>query len=203
VRTIPASKLFPRTTGRPWLRHARKNLKRFMQEDKIVVRSLKSGAWMAAFTTLLFFYAGHRDWGLGFLIGALVSLFSLFSLFVIVPILFQPGASPQVKGLLTMTLFMKLPLYCIGLSMANPAHGVEPMATGLGTCLVPLVLMCKGVMIVVLESVREQRACEQAAAKVRTLKAVRPAPEARSAPRGQPVHGALHPNTAHPLQEGV
>ncbi len=128
-----------------------------MQEDKTVVRSLKSAAWFAAALNLLFFCSGQKMWAWGFLIGSLVSLFSLVSLIVIVPILFRPHASPHVKGLLLMTLFLKLPFYGVALSLASPRHGVEPMAAGLGISLVPLILTFRTAAALLWEEAREQR----------------------------------------------
>ncbi len=148
-----------------------RSLTRFMQEDKTVVRSLKSAAWFAAVLDLLFFCSGKSMWGGGFLIGALISLFSLGSLIVIIPILIRPNASPHVKGLLSMTLFLKLPIYAVALSLSTPRHGIEPMAVGLGIALVPLVLTFRTAAALLIEEARAQR------------KAVAPKPQAVVIPK--------------------
>jgi hypothetical protein len=173
-----------------------------MQEDKTVVRSLKSAAWVAIALDVMFFCSGQNHWGWGFLIGALVSLFSLVSLVVIVPILVRPGASPHVKGLLAMTLFLKLPFYALALGLANPQHGVEPMAVGLGVALVPLVLTFRTAGILLMEGAREQR--KAAAPKPKAVvfpKVVVPSlPEVEAEPvRPQ----TRRPQSVHPVREGA
>jgi len=185
------------------LAEAIRSLNRFMQEDKTVVRSLKSAAWFAAALDLTFFGSGQTMWAWGFLIGALISLFSLGSLIVLVPILFRPHASPHVKGLLLMTLFLKLPFYAIALSLANPHHGVEPMAVGLGIALIPLVLTFRTAGVLLMEGAREQR------------KAAAPKPQAVAVPKivvpslpGAEPQPVLRPQTrraqsVHPVREGA
>ena len=182
---------------------ARKSLSRFMQEDKTLVRALKSAAWCAAALDLLFFASGQPAWGRGFLIGALVSLFSLVSLIVIVPILIRPHASPRVKGLLSATLFMKLPFYAIALWLASPRHGVEPMGAGLGIALVPLVLTFRTAAALLMESAREQRKAAAATPKAVVLpKIVVPAlPEVEPAPVLRPQ--TRRPQAVHPVREGA
>ena len=54
--------------------------------------------------------------------------------------LFQPGASPHVRGLLGMTLYMKLPIYAVLLYLAASVKGIAPMAVGLGMALAPMVI---------------------------------------------------------------
>ena len=185
------------------LAEAIRSLNRFMQEDKTVVRSLKSAAWFSAALDLTFFCSGQTMWAWGFLIGALISLFSLGSLIVLVPILFRPHASPHVKGLLLMTLFLKLPFYAIALSLANPRHGVEPMAVGLGIALIPLVLTFRTAAVLLIEGAREQR--QTAAPKphavvipqivVPSLPEVEPQPVLRPQTR--------RPQSVHPVREGA
>lgn len=174
-----------------------------MQEDKTVVRSLKSAAYLAAGLDLAFFCSGRATWGWGFLIGACVSLFSLTSLVVIVPMLIRPGASPHVKGLLAMTLFLKLPFYAIALGLANPRHGVEPMAVGLGVALVPLVLTFRTAAALLMEGVREQQKALTPKPKAVVIpKIVVPAlPEAEPQPVSRPQ--ARRPQSVHPVREGA
>src|SRR5262249_54568850 len=110
------------------------------EEEPLTIRSLKSSFWVLLITISVLFWSGHGDWAKGFLVGALCSLFSIFSLMVIVPMLFRPGASPHVKGLLSMTLFMKLPLYALALYLVTSVSGFEPMGAGIGMALVPAVI---------------------------------------------------------------
>jgi hypothetical protein len=181
----------------------RRSLNRFMQEDKTIVRSLKSAAWFACALDLTFFCSGKTTWGWGFLIGALISFFSLVSLLVVVPILIRPHASPHVKGLLAMTLFIKLPFYALALSLVNPRHGVEPMAAGLGIALIPLVLTFRTAAALLLEEARAQR--KTAAAKPQAIvipKIVVPAlPEIEPQPVLRPQ--ARRPQSVHPVREGA
>jgi len=185
------------------LSDVRKSLSRFMQEDKTVVRSLRSAACFAAALDLMFFCGGQPTWGWGFLIGALISLFSLGSLIVIVPILIRPHASPHVKGLLALTLFCKLPFYGIALSLANPHHGVEPMGVGLGIALIPLVLTFRTAAAMVLAEARAQR--KAAAPKPQAVvipKIVVPSlPEVESQPAPRPQ--VRRPQSVHPVREGA
>src|SRR5436853_32270 len=102
-----------------------------MHEEKITQSGLKAGIQFAILATILLFCGGRRDWGWGFVIGGFLSLLSLFSLTVLVPMLFRPGTN-CAKGILTLTLFMKLPLYLFLLSFVSQQHGVEPIAAVLG-----------------------------------------------------------------------
>ncbi|MCW3055799.1 MAG: hypothetical protein JWN14_4969 [Chthonomonadales bacterium] len=185
------------------LADVRKSLSRFMQEDKTVVRSLKSAACFAAALDLMLFCGGQTMWGWGFLIGALVSLFSLGSLVVIVPILIRPHASPHVKGLLAMTLFLKLPFYGIALGLANPHHGVEPMGVGLGIALVPLVLTFRTAGALLLAEAREQRKAVAPKPQVVVIPKIvvpsLPEVEPQSVLRPQ----ARRPQSVHPVREGA
>ena len=185
------------------LAQVRKSLSRFMQEDKTIVRSLKCAACLAAVLDLTLFCSRQTMWAWGFLIGALVSLFSLASLIVLVPILFRPHASPHVKGLLLMTLFLKLPFYGIALSLATPRHGVEPMAAGLGIALIPLVLTFRTAAALLLEEARAQR--RAAAPKPQAV--VIPKVVVPSLPEAEP-HPVLRPQSrlpqsVYPVREGA
>ena len=185
------------------LAEATRSLNRFMQEDKTVVRALKSAAWFAGALDLMLFCSGKTQWGWGFLIGSLISLFSLGSLIVFIPILIRPKASPHVKGLLSMTLFLKLPLYAVALSLSTPRHGIEPMAVGLGIALVPLVLTFRTAAALLIEEARAQR--NVAAAKPQAVvipKIVVPSlPEVEPQPVLRPQ--ARRPQSVHPVREGA
>ena len=182
---------------------ARENLSRFLREEKTVVRSLKSAALCAVALDLLFFMGGRATWGWGFLIGALVSLFSLVSLLVIVPILFRPHASPHVKGLLLLTLLLKLPFYAVALSMVTPRHGIEPLAAGVGVALIPLVLTFRTAAALLLEELRDPRTASAPKPKAAALpKLIVPSlPEVEPQPVLYPQ--SRLPQAVYPVREGA
>lgn len=120
-------------------------------EEPFTLHTLKTSAKVGLIATALLFFTG-AGWGLGFLIGGLLSLLSLYSLVVIVPILFRPGAPAYAKGLLSLTLFMKLPFYMMALYLATHLLKTQPMALGLGVLLVPLVITLRAVGQAFLES---------------------------------------------------
>jgi hypothetical protein len=118
---------------------------------------------------------------------------------VIVPLLIRPGAPHYVKGLLSATLFMKIPIYAVCVSYSNHAHGIEPMATVLGATLVPLVLTFGAAWTVVTEAMREP-------AKVVTAKRYSFGEPARpqTAPDTHRTEGAtLRAAGANPVREGI
>lgn len=112
-------------------------------EEPFTLRTLKTSAWTAIVAAVLFFLASHREWAAGFTVGAALSLFSLFSLVVLVPILFRPGAGRFAKGLLSLTLFCKLPFYMGALYFGTTLPGAQPAAMALGIALVPFVITMK------------------------------------------------------------
>ncbi len=112
-------------------------------EEPLTRRALKTSVWVAACTTLYLFCAARYGLAWGFLIGALLSLFSLFSLTVAVPMLCRPGASRFAQGMLSLTLLMKLPLYMVGLCLITHLGRTAPMGAGLGIALVPMVITLK------------------------------------------------------------
>src|SRR5438067_1714021 len=71
-----------------------------MFEDTLALRTVKTGAVAAVCLTLLLFSSGHLRWAGGFLIGAILSLFSVFSLMIVVPFLVRPGAPSYAPNLL-------------------------------------------------------------------------------------------------------
>jgi hypothetical protein len=87
----------------------------------------------------------HGGWAAGFIIGALLSLFSLYSLGVCVPALFHPGATRRASALLQVVLLMKLPLYGIGLYIASRMGSAAAFAAFAGCTLVPVIITVEAV----------------------------------------------------------
>jgi len=155
------------------LHYTRKTLRKIImqEEETFALRALKTSTWVTVFTTLWLFATAHSAWAWGFLIGALLSLFSLFSLTVLVPMLFRPGAPRHIQGLLSLTLFMKLPLYLGGLYLATSVHSIAPMGAGLGVTLVPMVITLKAIGGLIMElkpATRRAKAVEAAPATAAT-----------------------------------
>jgi hypothetical protein len=160
-------------------------------EQKITRRSLISGAWATALLTGVLFFAGRPTWAVGFLIGSLLSLFSMISLTVIVPILFRPGAGAGTKGVLGLTLFMKLPIFGAVLYLVANGKFAEPMAVGAGIALIPAVLTGFAIRQAYIDAQRETELLSQKAA----LRAAQKAPfpgAAKVAPQTATPAFALH-----------
>ena len=87
----------------------------------------------------------HYNWAWGFLIGAILSLFSMITLMVAVPFLTWSGAPRHASILLVVTLFMKLPIFCLGLYMATHLPGVSAFACCLGIGLTPTAITLKAI----------------------------------------------------------
>lgn len=133
-------------------------------EQKITPQALKVGAWATALITAILFYAKLPTWAAGFLIGSLLSLFSMFSLAILVPILFRPSTAAGAKGLLTMTLFMKLPIFGAVLYLITRTKFAEPMAVAAGIALIPAVLTAFAVRQAFVDAQRETEMLRQKAA---------------------------------------
>jgi MFS family permease len=112
-------------------------------EVPLTQRALKSGAWVTLYSTLVLLCTGHPGWAWGFLIGALLSLFSLFSLIVVVPKLFRLDSPRRVQRLLSIVLVLKLPLYAAFLYLAVSVRGVSLAGVGVGVVLVPMIITLK------------------------------------------------------------
>ncbi len=124
------------------------------QQDSICLRSIQAASLLTIATTLLLFAAHQNAYACGFLIGALLSLLSLISLTVIVPFLFQPNAPRYMSALLLLTLFMKLPLFVVGLYLMTHLRGVAPAAGAIGIGLGPVVIGLKTAGSALLEGLR-------------------------------------------------
>lgn len=154
------------------------------EEEKAAVRALKTSAWVAVFTTLLLIRAAHTDWAWGFSIGAFVSLFSLVSLTIVIPMLFQPGASSHVRGLLGLTLFMKLPVYAGCLYLATSVRGVAPMAVGIGLALSPIVITARTIGIWLTAPIRARILSARRNRETEAARCARPIPAEPARERG-------------------
>ena len=114
-----------------------------MSEDKLTLRTLRTGAAGTLVVTATVAASGHSGAAIGFLIGAVLSLFSLFSLTFLVPLLLRPEAPKFAGSLLGVTLFMKLPLYFAGLYAATHIPGVSAVWTACGIALAPMIITLK------------------------------------------------------------
>lgn len=135
------------------------------QNDRMTRASLKYAGILAVLVTVLFFTIGQTVWAKGFLIGSLLSLFSMSSLMFLIPFLFVPG-NRAAKGLLSATLFMKLPIYGALLYLAVIYLRTASFALVLGIALVPAVLTGCGIRNAFREAAAENALeREKAAAK--------------------------------------
>ncbi len=75
----------------------------------------------------------------------LLSLFSMISLMLAVPFLTWSGAPRHMSLLMIVTLFMKLPIFCMGLYLATHLPGVSAMACCAGICLTPIAITMKAI----------------------------------------------------------
>ncbi len=166
-------------------------LRRFIREDNTVRRALKWTIALDAAIASVLFFCHLRPWSLGFALGGSISVFSLVTLLGIVPLVFAPGRSPKARGLLSLTFFMKIPIYAALLAAANRAHGVEPLAAAAGIALAPMVLTFQSLATVLREAAAESRTPKSADAG--TPEAVTKAPGFASRPTttGQPLHEGI------------
>ena len=107
------------------------------------LRVVKTSFLAGIFVTLLLLAADHHRWAWGFVIGAILSLFSLITLTIAVPFLTWPGAPRHMSALIIITLFMKMPIFCVGLYLATRLPGVSAFACCLGIGLAPAVITLK------------------------------------------------------------
>ncbi|HZO88088.1 MAG TPA: hypothetical protein VFB38_07075 [Chthonomonadaceae bacterium] len=145
------------------------------EEGNLIVRALKTSAWVTLLTTLALLGAGKNDWAWGFLTGAVLSLFSLFSLTVVVPMLLRPGASRAAQALLGLTLFMKLPIYMIGLYLIANVPAIKAAGAGFGIALLPVVITLKAIGSALAEAFPAQPKQAPSEAEVSPQQTARPA----------------------------
>ncbi len=188
------------------------------QKDPVTRYSIQYGAVLAVIGTVLFFTIGQPDWAKGFLIGSLLSLLSMSSLMFLVPFLFVPG-NKAAKGLLSVTLFMKLPIYGLLVYLAVLFSKTGWFAMVLGITVVPTVLTGCAIRAAFREAAAENvlerekaalKAARRAQAKAQAL-ALAVEVEARqrqnaqvAASHAQTVHAqARYHAPAVPVREGV
>lgn len=142
------------------------------QEQSIKMHTLKVSLLFSVLIPLGLYYSGYSKLAFGFVFGAILSVFSFISLAIVVPFLFRPGSSPAVKGLLGITLYMKLPLYMVILYFGTRLPGVSPGMMAVGIGLVPAVISVKGILEAMTGTERaRQKATERATSN--TTEAVR------------------------------
>ena len=107
------------------------------------LRVVKASFLAGVFIALLLLATDHHRWAWGFVIGAVLSLFSLVTLTIAVPFLTWPGAPRHMSALIIITLFMKMPIFCVGLYLATRLPGVSAFACCLGIGLAPAVISLK------------------------------------------------------------
>lgn len=149
-----------------------------MRDSNTAFRTLKTSSAVAAFLTIWMLCAARNSWAWSFLIGATLSLLSMLSLSVLIPMLFHPGASRHAKALLLITLFMKMPLYCVGLFLLMIVPNASGLSAVFGIALVPFVITARAVGSLISENLPRT---ETSAADARVKE--RP----RAAPAAQPV----------------
>lgn len=155
--------------------------------EDINLRTLQTGTGLAVVIVLLLAQSGFRSAAWGFALGAFLSLFSLLSLTVIVPFLFRPNAPRHVKGLLSISLLMKLPLYCGALYLISRLPGLGPMASVAGIGLSPAVITLKTVGQMIARPAAVRRAIPPVEAVVTSqtpARPIRPCPTELAAERG-------------------
>ena len=115
------------------------------QDRTICFRSVKTSLWLGLLVFVLCYGNHHYHWAWGFLIGAVLSLFSMISLMVAVPFLTWSGAPRHMSALMIVVLFMKLPIFCIGLYLATHLPGISAFACCAGICLTPMAITLKAI----------------------------------------------------------
>lgn len=123
----------------------------------LCIRTLTVSTLIAFASVLLLCVVGRTNWAWGFLIGALLSVFSFATLAMAVPFLMWPGAPSHMSALLQVTLIMKLPIYCVGLYLACNLPGVTPAASVFGICLVPGVITLRTLSGMVKAAIRAKQ----------------------------------------------
>lgn len=169
-------------------------------EQKITAPALKAGAWAAVLITAILFFAKLPTWAAGFLIGSLLSLFSMFSLMIVVPILFRPSTAAGAKGLLTMTLFMKLPIFGAVLYLVAKTKFAEPMAVAAGVILIPAVLTAFAIRQAFVDAQRETEMLREKAALRQAQSATFPVTPQTAPQTATPAFALHHKQTEIPAK---
>ena len=106
-------------------------------------RVIKTSFFVGALLTFLFFATNHLYAGWGFLIGALLSLFSFVTIAFAVPFLLRPKAPRTMSTLSALVLMMKMPIYCVALYLATHLPWPSAFTCASGICLTPAVITLK------------------------------------------------------------
>lgn len=124
-------------------------------EPCIITGSLTLGLFVSVVTIVMLVWCGHIGWARGFSVGAGLSLISLFSLGTVVPRLSMPTAPRASQILLSLVLFLKLPLYTIALYMVTHMPGVDARSAFPGILAAPLAITIKAVGSLVWQNVAD------------------------------------------------
>lgn len=130
-------------------------------QENLHRRSLKASALAFPMLTLAFYAAGKNDWGLGFLLGSSLSLFSMATLMLAVPFLMRPGMPRHMTALLQMTLFMKLPIFMVVLYIVSRISTGAAGASVAGISLVPAMITLVTIGDIIAEGRRETAAAAE------------------------------------------
>lgn len=158
------------------------------RERSICIRSVVTSVVLGTLVFLACYFGHHHNWAWGFLIGGFLSLFSMVTLMLAVPFLTWSGAPRHMSGLLVVTLYMKIPIFCMGLYLMSRLPNVSPIACFIGICLTPAVITMKAVGNVITDSEWFRQAQLDAAAEVQQAKseAVTTQPSLKPAPKVTP-----------------
>lgn len=110
------------------------------QDTNTVSSSLTYGLVLSVVTAVILARTGHVGWAWGFSVGAALSLISLFSLGILLPMLMMPQAPRASQFLLSLVLFMKLPLYAAALYWITRMPGVDARSAFPGILMAPLAI---------------------------------------------------------------
>ncbi len=100
-------------------------------------RALRLSAVLMLSLGALLLLVGLRSLGVGFIIGALLSLFSLWTLAVCIPALIRPGAGFLQKLAFGLLLWVKLPIFILFLLLSSRLGTASVLGTVLGIALGP------------------------------------------------------------------
>ena len=143
-----------------------------MKLHKQTLRTFFHSLGAAAVIALFLAFGGYRLMAAGFVTGAVLSLFSLFSLKICIPALFRSGASRGASALLQVVMFMKLPVFAVGLYLATRLGTAASFAAFWGCALVPCVISLEAVMKAIAESDRNYKRAAAMRPPVQVLPAV-------------------------------
>lgn len=161
-----------------------------MKDNPLTTRTLKASFLLAPIVVILFCTFGYKSCAIGFILGASLSLFSFITLKIVVPKLFMPGSPRYVKGILSLALWLKMPLICVVLYVGTHSSAVSPAAMVPGIGFMPAVI----VLCAIGNILSESRKYRHAAAMLR---------KASSDLNTHPLRPARTARVSEPLREGV